>query len=103
MIRSRLSHTPYLDAWRETLRTATDGPGKKTALAHFMADARGQELQTWRVGIRRIMDGKTIPNGEDVLAISAWIHSQASAPAKTTRKATTTKHGRHRPTSPGHA
>ena len=94
MIRQRLTHTPYLDAWRETLRSATDGPGQKTELARFMAASRSQELQTWKVGIRRILDGKTIPNGEDVLAISAWIHSQAPAP-------TPTKRGRHRPTPPG--
>ncbi len=71
--RTRLAHTPYLDAWRKSLRAATDGRGLKTELARFMAAAREQPLDTWRVNIPKILRGDSIPNGEDVLAISAWM------------------------------
>ena len=72
-MRTRLAHTPYLDAWRESLRAATDGRGLKTELARFMAEHRDQPLDTWKVNIPKILRGATLPNGEDVLAISAWI------------------------------
>lgn len=74
--RQRLAHTPYLDAWRESLRSATDGRGLKTELARFMAAARDQPVDTWKVNIPKILRGGSIPNGEDVLAISAWLQSR---------------------------
>ena len=74
--RQRLATTPYLDAWRTSLRRATDGPGLKTELARFMAAARDQPLHTWKVNIPKILREDSIPNGEDVLAISAWIASK---------------------------
>lgn len=74
--RKRLAHTPRLDAWRESLRAATDGRGLKTELAAWMAAERGQPLHTWKVNIGKILRRGTIPNGEDLLAISAWIASK---------------------------
>ena len=73
MTRQRLAHTPYLDAWRESLRAATDGPGLKTDLARFMAAHKDQPLHTWRVNIGRILRADQAPGAEDLLAISAWI------------------------------
>ena len=76
-MRTRLAHTPYLDAWRETLRAATAARGLKTQLATFMAAQRDQPLHTWKVAIPKILRGAIIPNGEDVLAISAWMDGRA--------------------------
>jgi len=73
MTRTRLAHTPYLDAWIDSLRAATDGRGLKTELACFMAATRDQPVHTWKVNIPKILRGASIPNGEDVLAISAWM------------------------------
>ncbi len=68
--------TPYLDAWLEQLRAATDGSGKKTELAEFMAQYKGQPLHTWRVNIPRMLRGDRQPGGDDLLAISAWMDGQ---------------------------
>lgn len=74
--RIRLSHTPFLNAWRESLRAAMDGRGVKTELARFMATHREQPLHTWQVRINRILKAELIPNAEDVLAISHWLASR---------------------------
>jgi hypothetical protein len=74
--RTRLAHTPYLDAWRKSLRAATDGRGLKTELARFMAAHRGQPLATWRGNIGRILREDQAPGPEDLLAISAWMAAQ---------------------------
>jgi hypothetical protein len=95
MSRTRLAHTPFLDAWRASLAAATDGRGLKTELARHLAASRGQGLQIWKVGIGKILNGHTIPNGEDVLEISHWL---ASRTAKPTPATTPPKHRRHRPT-----
>ena len=73
--------TPFLDAWRESLRSATDGRGLKTELARFMAAHRQQPLHTWRVNIARLLRADQAPGAEDLLAISHWITSR-TAPAK---------------------
>lgn len=73
--------TPFLDAWRESLRAATDGRGLKTELARFMAAHRHQPLHTWRVNIGRFLRAAQAPGAEDLLAISHWIASR-TAPAK---------------------
>ena len=65
--------TPLLDAWRESLRAATDGRGLKTELAAHMAAHRDLPLHTWRVNIGRILRGERSPGAEDLLAISAWM------------------------------
>lgn len=67
---------PYLDAWRERLRTTTDGPGKKTELATFMAEYKGQPLHTWRVNIGKLLRGDRQPGGDDLLAMTAWMDGQ---------------------------
>ena len=76
-MRTRLAHTPYLDAWRETLRAATAARGLKTQLATFMAAQRDQPLHTWRSNIARILRAEQAPGAEDLLAISAWMDGRA--------------------------
>lgn len=76
--RTRLAETPYLDAWREELRQAVDGHGKRTELAHHLAKQRDQPVHTWKMGLTRILNGSTVPNGETVLAISAWMKSRSA-------------------------
>lgn len=79
MSRSRLTHTPYLDGWRARLEAATEGRGRKAELARHLAAARGQSIQVWTVGIARILARRVIPNGEDVLEISAWMEAFPAA------------------------
>ncbi|MES2923152.1 MAG: hypothetical protein V4819_16470 [Verrucomicrobiota bacterium] len=76
--RVRLAHTPRLDAWRESLRTATDGPGVKAELARFMAAERDQPVHAWQVRINRILKSEVTPNAEDVLAITGWLASRTA-------------------------
>lgn len=76
--RQRLAHTPRLDAWRESLRAATEGRGAKTELARLMAAERDQPVQTWQNRINRILKSEVIPNAEDVLAITAWLASRTA-------------------------
>jgi len=71
--RVRLAHTPFLDGWRETLRAATSRHGAKAELAAFLAESRDQEPRTLQIRIAKILSGASIPNGEDVLAISHWM------------------------------
>jgi hypothetical protein len=78
MSRERLAHTPRLDAWRESLRAATDGPGEKTELARHMATERGQPVHAWQVRVNRILKSEVLPNAEDVLAISEWLASRTA-------------------------
>lgn len=78
MNRVRLIHTPRLDAWRESLRAATDGRGEKTELARFMAEERSQPVQTWQNRINRILKSEVTPNAEDVLTISEWLATRTA-------------------------
>jgi len=74
--RQRLIHTPRLDAWRERLRSALEPHGAKTDLASHMARERGQQIQTWKVNISRVLHHDHNLNSEDLLAISAWLESR---------------------------
>ena len=78
----RLAATPFLDAWREELRTALNGRGLKTELARSMAAARHQSLAEWQNRLSRILRGDTRPHAEDVLAISHWLASRTDTPKK---------------------
>jgi hypothetical protein len=57
--RIRLPHTPFLDAWRAHLTAATAERRQKAELA-------------------RILAGRSIPNGEDVLEISHWLQPRTA-------------------------
>lgn len=70
------THTPLLDAWRDSLRRALDGRGLKTELAAHMAKHRDQPLHTWRVNIGKILREERSPGAEDLLAITAWMASK---------------------------
>jgi hypothetical protein len=88
--RVRLPHTPYLDGWREELRAATSRQGAKAELAQFLAGLRDQAPRVLQIRIAKILSGASIPNGEDVLAISHWISLQPGH-AKTGRRTTRTR------------
>lgn len=88
--RVRLPHTPYLDGWREELRAATTRHGAKAELAEFLAQLRDQAPRVLQIRIAKILAGTTLPNGEDVLAISHWISLQPGH-AKTGRRTTRTR------------
>jgi hypothetical protein len=80
-MRTRLPHTPFLDAWRADLAAATAARGTKADLARHLAAARGQDPRVWTVNLARILAGRTIPNGEDVLAINHYLAARTATPS----------------------
>lgn len=79
----RTNPTPYTDAWRERLRTALAARGRRAALARFLAGGDPTRCKTRMVQIYKVLNEDTVPEGEFVLAVEAWLE----APAKERRTA----------------
>ena len=86
----QLTHTPYLDGWRITLDLAVSERGAKAELARFLESQGRRTFQACQNLVSQVLAAKIVPNAEDLLAMDAWIRSQA----KKRRKPTTTTHGR---------
>lgn len=74
--RQQLAQTPRYNAWKEELRAAVSKRGAKTELARFMAAERKQPVQSWQIRISKLLNTGLMPNGEDLLAITAWMKSR---------------------------
>lgn len=70
--------TPYLDEWREELLAELDEWGDRSDLARFLMKEQGVARQTALNRVSLILSGKSVPNGETVLAVNAWRASRSS-------------------------
>jgi len=76
MAASTPKSTPRFDAWRERLRQALSSRGKKSDLARFMAEERGQSVHACRVWISSILREERSLHAETLLTISEWMDAQ---------------------------
>ena len=68
--------TPHIDRWRaETLRHLSDR-GRKAELALYLSSQYGRTQRSWQCSLTDVLGGRQIPNGELVLAITAWLQQQ---------------------------
>lgn len=68
-----LRQTPHLDAWLAELAAALAGRGSKAELARFLAGGDELKVKAWIGRMGKWRRRETIPNGEDVLAVNAWL------------------------------
>lgn len=91
MTRQRLTHTPFMDGWRDRLAETLATRGARTDLARFLASHYGQGIQVGKNLVARIQKEDFIPNAETALAVSHWIALRTDGPA--TRRAARNKRG----------
>lgn len=72
--KQKVTHTPFLDAWRIAFIAATDSPDARGALATYIQAQRHVTRQSAHNLIARIRDASRLPNAEDFLTIDHWLH-----------------------------
>ncbi|MEA3209046.1 MAG: hypothetical protein QOE70_2103 [Chthoniobacter sp.] len=64
--------TPHLDVWIEELAGHLEGDGR-AALVDYLSGGDATLRPRWQTWLWKLLRREIVPNGEDVLAVSAWI------------------------------
>ena len=75
--KKRIILTPFLDAWRPAFIAATEAPGERTRLAHYLTAQGRRTLRSNRNLIANIRAAALVPNAEDFLVIQSWLGAPA--------------------------
>jgi hypothetical protein len=68
--------TPYIDAWKARLNALLSQPGSRSELARWLADNDKAKVQFRKVQIAKVLNGRTVPDGEFVLSVNDWLLHQ---------------------------
>lgn len=74
--------TPNLDRWLAQLEARLAQDGARPDLVSTLAQGRTELFPRWQTFLWKILNRKAIPDGENLLAISAWLHSPPSSRPK---------------------
>ena len=74
--KQRVTHTPFLDAWRPGFLAATATTDDRASLARFLVTQGRRTLRSNHNLITALRSGAVVPNAEDFLAVACWIGQQ---------------------------
>jgi hypothetical protein len=71
--------TPHFDRWLARLTATLEAPGARAELVRTLAQGDARQSRRWQVTLWKVFNQKMMPDGENLLAITAWMDAQRRA------------------------